>query len=129
MMNPDFARAIIFKTAFHLEPLRRAQAALIYVALAQDTFTADALPGEIVGGDTKLPGLATGSLASLRLIESVCIVKSPAKSRHGGLVRRWRLAQGKRSTALTWLKRNGFDGNTPGEKQPDLLTIAILPPK
>jgi hypothetical protein len=107
-MNPDFFRAVILKVAFKEEPLRRAQAALLYAALTGETFTADILPGEIVGDDVTLAGCAVGALATMRLLERVDRVKSPAKSRNGAWVNTWRLAHGKRNTALTWLRRNEF---------------------
>ncbi|MEK7781963.1 MAG: hypothetical protein AAB370_10735 [Verrucomicrobiota bacterium] len=120
-MNPDFARAIVLKVAFKPEPLRRAQAALLYVAMTGQSFTADCLPGEIVAGDTKLPGLAVGTLARIGLIQSLGFTRSPSLTRHGSWVQRWRLADGKDSTAKTWLKRNGFDATVPAERQLDLL--------
>lgn len=117
-ITPEFLRAIILKTAFKPEPLRRAQAALLYVALEGETFTADLLPGEIVGDDTKLAGCAVGSLATMDLIQRVDRVKSPAKSRNGAWVNRWRLAEGRMATAKTWLTRHGFPID---EKQGALL--------
>jgi hypothetical protein len=108
-MNSDFLRAVILKVSFKPEPLRRAQAALLYVALAGDDFTADCLPGEITGEDTTLAGCAVGSLATMRLIERIDRVKSPSKSRNGAWVTRWRLAAGRAETVRTWLKRHGFE--------------------
>jgi len=107
-MNADFFRGVCLKVAFKPEALRRAQAALIYTALAGETFTADVLPGEIVGEDTTLAGCAVGSLATMRLLERVDRVKSPSKSRNGAWVNRWRLAVGRVETARTWLRRHGF---------------------
>lgn len=122
-MNTDFLRAVVLKTAFKPEPLRRAQAALLYVALSGQSFTGDCLPGEIVGDDTKLPGLAVGTLARIRLIQSCGFTRSPSTTRHGSWVQRWRLAPDKRTTAITWLRRNGFDTNVPHETQGELLTV------
>lgn len=107
-MNPELLRAIILKVAFKPEPLRRAQAALLYVALEGSCFTADVLPSEIVGDDTRLAGCATGALATLGLIDRVDRVKSPSKSRNGAWVNRWRLSDAKREAAMTWLSRQGF---------------------
>jgi len=107
-MSADFFRGVLLKVAFKPEPLRRAQAALLYVALEGKTFTADVLPGEITGGDTTLAGCAVGSLATMRLIERVERVKSPAKSRNGAWVNVWRLASGRVETVKTWLGRQGF---------------------
>jgi len=107
-MTANFLRAVLLKVAFKPEPLRRAQAALLYVALSGETFTADVLPGEISGDDTTLAGCAVGSLATMRLLARQGRVKSPAKSRNGAWVNLWSMADGKRETVKTWLKRNGF---------------------
>jgi hypothetical protein len=123
-MNPDFLRAVVLKTTFKPEPLRRAQAALLYVGLSGVSFTADVLPGEIVGDDITLPGLAVGTLARIRLIQSCGFTRSPSATRHGSWVQRWRLAEGKATTAMTWLKRNGFETTPPMETQGELLTTA-----
>jgi len=108
-MNEDLAHAVMLKVAFKPEPLRRAQAALLYVALSGVEFTADVLPGEIVGGDTRLAGCATGALATMGLIERTGRVKSPSKTRNGAWVNQWRLATGKSAAVKTWLARHGFD--------------------
>jgi hypothetical protein len=119
-MNEDFLRAVLLKVAFKPEPLKRAQAALIYVALRGLPFTADVLPKEITGDDTKLAGCATGSLATMGLIQSVGRVKSPAESRNGAWVNQWALCGDKRATAKIWLSRNGFDVNEVAEKNGEL---------
>lgn len=106
--NPDLLRAITLKVAFKPEPLRRAQAAILYVGLEGCEFTADCLPGEIVAGDTTISGCAVGALATMRLIERTGRCKSPAKSRNGAWVNTWRVEPSKRSTVLTWLERNQF---------------------
>ncbi len=100
-------RGILLKVAFKPEPLRRAQAALLYVGLAGDEFTADCLPGEIATDNTTA-GCAVGALATLRLIERTGRCKSPAPSRHSAWVNVWRLPAGRAETARTWLQRHGF---------------------
>lgn len=119
-MNAQLLRAIILKVAFKPEPLRRAQAALLYVALEGDTFTADVLPGEIVVGDIYLSGCAVASLATMKLIERVGRVPSPSPTRKAAWVNQWRLGTGKRETAKTWLERNGFDATLAFEPQREL---------
>lgn len=111
-LNPDLLRAIVLKVSFKPEALRRAQAALLYVALTGQEFTADVLPGEIVGQDTTLAGCAVGALATMKLIERVGRVKSPAKSRNGCYVNVWRLAAGRLEVVQTWLERQGFPKST-----------------
>jgi len=112
MINESFWQGILLKLSFKPEKVRRTQAALIYVALTGETFTADTVPKEI-RDDNTTSGCAVKTLAGgrngLGLLEFVGWVTSPAKSRHGAPVKSWRLAQGKRELALTWLKRNGFD--------------------
>lgn len=120
-MNESFFRAVVLKVAFKPEPLRRAQAALLYCALSGATFTADVLPAEVTGEDTTLAGCAVGSLATMKFIERVGRIKSPAPSRNGAWVNQWRLAEGKRETVKTWLSRNGFDPNEVQERQAELL--------
>lgn len=108
-LDPSFLRAIVLKVAFHPEPLRRAQAAIIYAALEAVSFTADeVLCGELTNGDTKISGICVGSLASMGLLERVGRCKSPAPSRNGAWVNVWRLAAGKLETAKTFLTRNQF---------------------
>ncbi len=103
----DFYRACVLKVAFHGVPLRRCQAMILYAALTDSVFTADeCLPGEVVGDDTKIAGIAFGSLASMKLITWVDRKKATRASRNGAHTNVW--SPGKRATALTWLDRNGF---------------------
>lgn len=108
-LEPSFVAAILLKTAFHPEVVRRAQAALIYAAFSGESFTADeVLTKDLIGEDTTVSGIAIGSLASMKLLMRVGRCKSPAPSRNGCYVNRWMLAYGKQATARTWLTRNGF---------------------
>jgi hypothetical protein len=115
----DFLRAVVLKTAFCPVPLRKCQAALLYYALRQPAqdFTADAaLPGELVGDDTHIAGIAVGSLAGMGLLERAGRCKSPAPSRNGCWVNLWHIGQ--RAKALTWLERNQFPA--PGQGQQEM---------
>lgn len=106
-IDATFMRVIIVKTAFHPDRLRRCQAAIIYAALDHETFTADeCLVGELVGDDTKISGIAFGSMASAKLIKWVDRAKAKSESRNGAYTNVWTLAN--REKALTWLERNGF---------------------
>ncbi len=117
-LDPSFARAIILKTSFHPEPLRRCQAAILYTALSYETFTADdALPGELTNGDTKISGISFGSLASMKLITWVDRAKSRAESRNGAFTNVWTLGDGKKATVLTWLERNQFPLPKPQQQE------------
>ncbi len=107
-MDESFFRGICLKVAFKPEKLRRAQAALIYVALTGETFTADCLPGEITENDNTVSGCAVGALATIGVLQRVCRCKSPSKSRNGAWVNSWKLAEGQGFKARLWLTRNGF---------------------
>ena len=112
-LSPAFFRGALLKVGFKPEPLRRAQAFLLYVALElpPHEFTADVLPKEIHGEgeeDPTLAGIAVGSLATMGLIERCGRCKSPSPARNGAWVNIWRLATCKRSAVCTWLERNGF---------------------
>lgn len=108
-MDVSLLRAMVLKVAFHPEPLRRCQAMIVYAALTGTEFTADqCLPKEVTGDDTKISGIAFGSLATMKLITWVGRKKAGSASRNGAFTNIWTLAEGKRSTALTWLDRNGF---------------------
>lgn len=116
----SFLRAVVLKTSFHPEPLRRCQAAILYRALEGGEFTADeVLAGEFTNGDTKLPGLTIGSLACLGLIICVGRRKASSESRNGAKTNVWAINGVKRSTALTWLARNQFP--KPSDRQLELI--------
>lgn len=117
-MNASLLRALVLKVAFHPEPLRRCQAAMVYRALHGGDFTADeVLCGELVGDDTKIAGVTVASLASVGLLCRTGRCKSPSLSRNAAWVNRWGLADGKRQTALTWLARNRFPQPEPTQTE------------
>jgi len=104
-----FMRAVLLKVAYHPEPLRRCQAAVIYRALEGGEFTADeVLVGELVGDDIHISGLTVGSLASMGLITCVGRRTATSPTRKGCKTNVWACNGAKRSTALTWLARNRF---------------------
>jgi hypothetical protein len=116
-LDPSFARAIVLKVAFHPEPLRRCQAAILYRALQGTEFTADeVLVGELIGDDTKISGISVGALVGLGLIQCVGRRKAASPSRNGCKTNVWVIS--KPSTALTWLSRNNFA--PPSLHQPEL---------
>lgn len=108
-IDVGFLRATLLKVAFHPDLLRRCQAVILYAALTDAPFTADeCLPKDMTGDDTKISGIAFGSLASMKLIAWVDRRKAGSASRNGAFTNVWAIAEGKRSTVLTWLDRNGF---------------------
>lgn len=115
-----FLRATLLVVAFHPEPLRRCQAAVIYRALEGGEFTADeVLVGELVGDDIHISGITVGSIAALGLIQCVGRRKATSPTRKACKTNVWCLAGAKRSTALTWLARNKFPA--PAERQLELI--------
>lgn len=113
-INNELMRAIVLKVAYKPDAMVKAQAALLYVALAGEVFTADVIPMELrAGGDTTTPGAAVSSLSDthkhgLGLITCVGRGKSPAASRNGAWVNRWRLRDGRRRSAVAWLEAHGL---------------------
>ena len=65
-INPALMRAILLKIAFKPELMKRTEAAVLYVALAGQTFTADVIPGEL-REDNTTPGAVISLLARLGL--------------------------------------------------------------
>jgi hypothetical protein len=106
-INPALMRSILLKIAYKPELMKRTEAAVLYVALSGETFTADVIPGEL-REDNTTPGAVISTLARLGLIENRGRCTSPAESRNGSEVRKWRMALGKRSAIEAWLKVNGF---------------------
>jgi len=108
-MNESFQNAIMVKVMFHPERVRRCQAALLYAGLAGYEFSADEiLTSDITEGDTKVQGIAVRLLSVAGMLHCVGRAKAKSKSRHGAGTNVWRLPDHKRSTANTWLERNGF---------------------
>ncbi|MFZ2643181.1 MAG: hypothetical protein WA117_19470 [Verrucomicrobiia bacterium] len=100
---------------FRHEPMRRAQAALLYMALEGGTFTAADLPGEITGGSKHLAGAATGSLIAIGLLVAKGRVKSPDVSAKGRKLDL--LAGGETERIRAWLKANGYSDRINTEPQ------------
>lgn len=105
-LEPAFLQAVLTMTAFKPQPMRRVQAALIYLGLRLDEFTAADLPESVTGGSAHIAGAATGALVAQGLLVVVGRVKSPRASSKGRRVDVLRLAS--RSNAHLWLARNGF---------------------
>ncbi len=119
-LDPQFLRAIILVTAFKPEPMKRAQAALLLLALTGQDFTAAELPGEITNGSKHLAGAATGALVGQGLLSVVARVKSPNANAKGRKLDLLRIAPGKFNTVQAWLEANGI-GIPPSRSQPELI--------
>jgi len=111
-LDNSFWQGIILKLSFKPEKVKRTMAALIYVGLTGAKFTTDIVPKSI-WEDNTTSGCAvrmlSGAKRGLGFLQCIGRVPSPAKTRHGAEVKEWRLLPEKRSLALTWLERNGFD--------------------
>ena len=114
-LEPSFLRSVVLMTSFHASAMLRTQAALLWMALKNEEFTAAQLPGEITNGNTHLAGAATGALIAQGLLVVVGRVKSPLASAKGRKLDVLRLAQNKRSVVRTWLERNGFEAPQPAQ--------------
>jgi len=121
-LDPSFLRAVVMVTAFKPEPMRRAQAALLYIGLRGGEFTAAELPGEITNGSKHLAGAATGALVALGLLMVTRRVKSPNPRANGRKLDVLRCAA--RQRALLWLMRNGFK-QRPEEPAAPQLEMAL----
>ncbi len=120
MISETFLRGILLKVAFKPEPLRKAQAMLLYVALTGEEFTGDVITRDVSGEDIHLSGCAVATLSKLHLIQYVRRMKSPSKSRNGAFTNVWRLGDGKANLAKEWLKRNSFPVEEPKMKQAEI---------
>jgi hypothetical protein len=104
----DLMRAVVLVVNFRGKDFHGVCAALIYRALAGGDFTAAALPADITNGDIHVSGLAVKMLQKCELIVCVGYLPSPDPSAKGRILRSWRLAPGKESTARTWLARHSY---------------------
>ncbi len=125
-LNEKFARAILLKISFRPGAMFKSQAFLIYAALAGQYFTADVIPLELRKKedgttDCTTQGAAVSMLQRIGLITCIGRVTSPAASRNGSEVKKWRLADGKRSAALAWLDAQNYP--RPDEQDGDFWTL------
>lgn len=120
-LEASFLRAVVLVTAFKPEPMRRAQAALLYMGLRGGEFMAADLPGEITNGSKHLAGAATGALVALGLLTVTRRVKSPDPRAKGRKLNVLQCHETNR--ALIWLMRNGFK-RTPMEDAAPQLEMA-----
>jgi hypothetical protein len=118
-LHPDFLRAVVIVTGFKPEPMRRAQAALLYCALQGCDFTAAVLPGEITNGSRHIAGAATGSLVAIGLLTVVRREPSPDKSAKGRKLDVLRAGSVERIRA--WLRANRFADTVTTDPQTELF--------
>lgn len=116
LQETDLMRAIILVVSFKDADFHAACAALLYRALAGGDFTAACLPAEITKGDIHVSGLAIKMLQKAGLIVAVGYLPSPDPAAKGRILRSWRLAPSKESTARTWLSRHGYPASFDEQK-------------
>jgi hypothetical protein len=104
--DASFLRAVVLLTGFKPEPMRRAQAALLLLAMREREFTAADLPGEITNGSRHIAGAATGALISDGLLRVVGRVKSPNPNAKGRKLDLLKLTFAAKAAA--WLRANGI---------------------
>jgi hypothetical protein len=108
-LDPQFLRAVVLMTGFKPQPMLRAQAALIALAIKFRDFTAADIPGEITNGSKHLAGAATGALVSIGLLKVISRIPSPDPKAKGRKLDLLRLGDGKLDAAKAWLRANGFE--------------------
>lgn len=121
-LEPSFLAACLTIGAFKNKRMLAAQGGLIGLALTRASFTAADLPESIVGGSSHLSGAATGSLISIGILTVVGRVKSPKPNAHGRKLDQLSLADGKRATALAFLRSNDLPHPLPEAGQ---LSLAV----
>jgi hypothetical protein len=117
-LDPSFLQAVVLVTAFKPEPMRRAQAALLYMGLRGGEFTAADLPGEITNGSKHLAGAATGALVALGLLTVARRMKSPDPRAKGRKLDVLECREPRR--AAIWLLKNGFKPRPMEEAKPQM---------
>lgn len=118
-LDPNFLAATMLMTSYKGGHMRRAQGALLFLALTSRVpITAADLPGEITNGDTHLAGAATGALIALNLLAVVGRCKSPRPDAKGRKLNTLDIPLGRRGAARTWLQVNGCP-------QPELAQIEM----
>lgn len=117
-LSADFLRAVVLMLGFKGTLMLRAQAAMLYLALEQNEFTASSLPKEVTGGSKHLAGAATGSLVATGLLTVVGRVKSPDPAAKGRKLDV--LTAPSREKCRTWLRANGFSAEVAVKPQREL---------
>jgi hypothetical protein len=108
-LDPQFLRAVVVMSGFKGNAMKAAQAALLLIGLRTYSFTGADLPAEVTQGSKHIAGAATGALIAQGLLEVIGRVKSPNADAKGRKLDLLHMPDAKRSTAITWLERNGFD--------------------
>lgn len=107
--DTSLAREICLCAGFRGSEFQGVCAALLMVGLTSGgDFTAASIPRDLLRGDIHLSGLATKALLKMGLCEKVGYCPSPDKSAKGRPVCLLRIPANKRSTALTFLSRQGY---------------------
>ena len=121
-LSPDFLVATMHIQGFKGAAMRRAQGALLTLALASSApIHAAMLPGEVTEGSKHLAGAATGALVAQELLCCVGRVKSPIASAKGRRLDLLAIPEGRRATVLAWLRANGLPIPSTAEQQQELF--------
>lgn len=121
-LDPNFITATMLMSSFKGGPMRRAQGALLTLALeAAGPITAAEIPGEITNGSRHLAGAATGALIAQDLLVVVGRTKSSRPEAKGRKLDLLSVPLDRRATATTWLARNGFPPPHSRDQQLELI--------
>ncbi len=107
-LSTDFLQAALLVTNFKGKRMMAIEAALLTMAVNGEDFTACDIPDVLVNGSKNLAGCACGALVAQGLLKVVTRIKSTKPNAKGRKLDVFRIADGKRETARTWLSANGF---------------------
>lgn len=107
-LDVDFLRAIVLMDGFKGQPLRRAQACLLRIALRHGRVMGSDIPAEITNGSLHMAGAACGGLLAQNLLIAIGREKSPIKAAHGRKLNVFTIPEGRAGAAEAWFRANGF---------------------
>lgn len=110
-LDASFLRAVLMQVSFKPDEMKRAQAALLLIALERGTVMATQIPREIVGDSEHRAGAACGALVSQNLLKVTARVKSPDEKAKGRKLNVYRVPYGRRRAVVAWLRANKFEAN------------------
>ena len=122
-LETSFLRAVLLQVSFKADEMKKAQGALLLIALERGTVMATDIPREIVGDSEHRAGAACGALVSIELLRVKERVKSPDVRAKGRKLNVFAIPYGRRRAAMAWLKANEFSPHV-AEDMPLLEGVA-----
>lgn len=108
-LDVSFLRSVLLQVSFKADEMKKAQAALLLIALERGTVMATDIPREIVGDSEHRAGAACGALVSINLLRVKARVKSPDVRAKGRKLNIFAIPYGRRRVAMAWLRANNFN--------------------